>query len=208
MACLVEDEYAGPEILHKIVNADLLITEEIKTVDSNGQHRFAYKFTPLPLHPNQIKSNNNYQPKKKKKGDENVKVIEEDPKHAGLYHRKDGVLLHNAMAVCFHPFMIGFDPLAKQDQEGQKPNQIWYKAMLLPLLMNYFEKSCYLKDINYELFSEEWKPLEQKLPARFGNDEGQRGELSRASDQASFLKYYVKPGEQLITKSKAAASKI
>ena len=107
MACLVEDEYTGPEILHKIVNADLLITEEIKTVDSNGQHRFAYKFAPLPLHPNV------YQPKKKKKVDENIKVIEEDPKHSGLYHRKDGVMLHNAMAVCFHPFMIGFDPMAK-----------------------------------------------------------------------------------------------
>ena len=117
-------------------------------------------------------------------------------------------MLHNAMAVCFHPFMIGFDPMVKQDQEGQKPNQIWYKAMLLPLLMNYFEKSCYLKDINHELFSEERKPLEQKLPARFGNDEGQRGGLNRAFDQASFLKYYVKPGEQLITKSKAATSKI
>ena len=74
--------------------------------------------------------------------------------------------------------------------------------------MNYFEKSCYLKDINYELFSEEWKPLEQKLPARFGNEEGRRGELNRTYDQASFLKYYVKPGEQLITKSKAATSKI
>jgi hypothetical protein len=65
------------------------------------------------LHPNVYN-----QPKKKKKNEENpnAKVVEDNSIHAGLYHRKDGVQLHNSMAVCFHPFMIGYDPLVKPDE--------------------------------------------------------------------------------------------
>jgi len=27
------------------------LTEDLKTIDNNCQHRFAYKFAPLPIHP-------------------------------------------------------------------------------------------------------------------------------------------------------------
>lgn len=198
MACLVDEEYEGPEILHKIVNADLLITEEIKTINSSGQHRFAFKFSPLPLHPN-VYQKKGEADKKKKKNDEN-KHAEEEAKQSHIYQRKDGVQLHNAMAVCFHPFMIGFDANSGQVGDGGKKDQIWYKAMLLPLLLSYFEKSCYLKDINCELFSQEVSPLEKQLLGRSRLNQAESKKPSGNSSQASFLKYYVKPGEQLISK--------
>lgn len=84
MACLVEEEYEGPEILHKILNADLLITEDIKTINSNGQHRFAFKFAPLPLHPDVYRKKSDLEKKKKKKqNEENLKQSEPEAKHAG-----------------------------------------------------------------------------------------------------------------------------
>ena len=147
------------------------------------------------MHPNVYRKKSDLD-KKKKQNEENSKQSELQAKHAGLYQRKDGVLLHNAMAVCFHPFMTGFDPSVEQAKDVQRPDQIWYKTMFLPLLLNYFERSCYLKDINFELFSSEFSPLDKKLPERLGNNKTQ----GMTSSQASFLKYYVKPGEQLITK--------
>ena len=32
--------------------------------------------------------------------------------------------------------------------------------------MNYFERACFLKDINHELFSEKWSPLDRCMPGR------------------------------------------
>ena len=51
MAGLAQQEYPGPEILQKIVDAELVISEDIKTIDSNNCNRFSYKFYPLPLNP-------------------------------------------------------------------------------------------------------------------------------------------------------------
>jgi hypothetical protein len=125
-------EYNGPEILEKIINSDLIISEDLKTYDANHT-KFMYKFYPLPLNPAMLK---------KKKG----------PKcdEAALYQRKDGVGLHNAMSVVFHPFLTGYE---NHKTDGHQPMQIWYKALMLPQLLNYFEKTCYLKDINHEWFS-------------------------------------------------------
>lgn len=44
------EEYPGDDILEKILSADLVISEEIKTYESNYT-RFQYKFYPLPLNP-------------------------------------------------------------------------------------------------------------------------------------------------------------
>lgn len=95
LACLTEQEYRGPKILEKIINADLVMAEELKTIDSNCQHRFAHKFAPLPINPT-------LNSKKKKKDQENPPV-----EQACFFQRKDNVSLHNAMAVCFHPFLLG-----------------------------------------------------------------------------------------------------
>jgi hypothetical protein len=81
-----------------------MISEELKTYDTNHT-RFQYKFYPLPLNPHMLKS------KKKKSPD------------LALYQRRDGVSLHNAMSVIFHPFLVGY--------ENNRPGgaQIWYKAL-------------------------------------------------------------------------------
>jgi len=50
LASLAEKDYPGAEMLQKILDAELVISEEIKTVDNNNS-RFAYKFYPLPLNP-------------------------------------------------------------------------------------------------------------------------------------------------------------
>lgn len=35
------------------------------------------------------------------------------------------------------------------------------------MILNYFERSCFLKDINHELFSQERPPQEKHLPNHF-----------------------------------------
>ena len=49
--CIVHEEYPGPEVLEKILSAELMISEDIKTYEANFT-RFQYKFYPLPLNPN------------------------------------------------------------------------------------------------------------------------------------------------------------
>mmetsp|Transcript_12898 Transcript_12898/g.19989 ORF Transcript_12898/g.19989 Transcript_12898/m.19989 type:complete len:454 (-) Transcript_12898:711-2072(-) len=99
------------------------------------------------------------------------------------------------MGVVFHPFFFGHlsspldvkrvDPDFKLDVAQ---DQLWYKAMQLPLLMNYFERSCYLKDLNYELFSEKWSPLDRRLPPV-----GQREDGEESNKQAAYLGRYSLP---------------
>jgi len=138
----------------------LVLTEDLKTIDSNCQHRFAYKFAPLPIHPYL----NSKKTKKKANDIYNAasvsapaepKVGNDQEAQQGVYQRKDGICLHNAMSVCFHPFLLG--------TTDSSPS-LFYKARLLPFLLNYFEKTCYLKDINYELFSNDVHPLDRKMP--------------------------------------------
>ena len=50
LASVVVQENPGPEMLQKILDAELIISEEIKTID-NSNCRFAYKFQALPMNP-------------------------------------------------------------------------------------------------------------------------------------------------------------
>lgn len=68
--------------------------------------------------------------------------------------------------------------------------------MILPLLLNYFERSAYLKDINYELFSSKCNPLEKKLPPMEGPLEHVKED--GLFQQANYLRNYIKPNEQMI----------
>ena len=83
-----QDQYSGPEILEKIVNADLVMSQELKCMDNKANSRFAYKFNPLPLNPT-INS--------KKRRQTNAECVDS--------MKVDGVVLHNAMNVIFHPFL-------------------------------------------------------------------------------------------------------
>ena len=68
---------------------------------------------------------------------------------------------------------------------------------MLPQLLNYFEKTCYLKDINHEWFSQEWSPLDKILPGV---------EVPRSTSQASYLKNYMRPGDAIISGVKSNLS--
>lgn len=97
--------------------------------------------------------------------------------------------------------MVGFEP-HNQDWKEPTPTLIWYKAMQLPLILNYFERACYLKDINYEMFSDEWNPLARRLPGYQVSEE----ELVADSldyDRPSFLDNYLKPGDQIVSRPKS-----
>jgi len=71
--------------------------------------------------------------------------------------------------------------------------------MQLPLIMHFFERACYLKDINYELFSEEWNPLDKRLPGRNKKEEKMEIDSSKA-ERPGYLNNYIRSGDQFIQK--------
>lgn len=66
--------------------------------------------------------------------------------------------------------------------------------MLLPLILNYFERATYLRDINFELFSARVHPLDKRLPPL----EGAIAPVVKCQ-QPGYLRHYLKPNEQMIT---------
>ena len=57
-----------------------------------------------------------------------------------------------------------------------------------------------MKDINYELFSEEWNPLDKRLPGRNKKEEKMEIDSSKA-ERPGYLNNYIRSGDQLIQKS-------
>lgn len=103
--------------------------------------------------------------------------------------------LHNAMTVVFHPLLKGFS-------EGSP--RLFYRALQLPLVLNYLERTAYLKDINYQYFSEQVSPLAFRVPGQDAADEGRL----RSSHQAPYLKNYLKKGDKLMTDSNSEQPKV
>ena len=68
----------------------------------------------------------------------------------------------------------------------------------LPQLLNFFEKACYLKDINHELFSQAWSPLARNLP---GTHEEGAATTATKDSRPPYLQRFVKPGDVLVSRS-------
>jgi hypothetical protein len=83
-------DYEITEIQEKILSADLVVSDDLKL--NRMKYTFAYKLNPLPLNPTQ------HQKKRK------TLETETDDKSG----KKEGVSLHNALTVVFHPFFYGF----------------------------------------------------------------------------------------------------
>lgn len=152
------------------MEADVPLCFAAKTFDNCP--RFSYKLNPLPVH-----FNPTYYLKKAKN----------QVDHGDAYNMKvDGLTIENGMSIAVHPLFCNYKDLTplREDHsdldEAVRPlkspvtSSLYYHALQLPMVLNYFERQCFLKDLNWELFSLGHSPFILRRNTFVPDDKGKR----------------------------------
>ena len=73
-------------------------------------------------------------------------ISEEEKFEDDIYKQKiEGLHLTNAMTLCFHPLYLAENFFHKSSVSVQEQHGLFLQ---LPSILTYFERACYLKEIN------------------------------------------------------------